>query len=77
MTAPYIGDPIPRDSATVRRDVDAYRQALTETARSGDRDEYSDALASLRAAEAELKEAEAREFTALTEGIDRGDAAAA
>ncbi|WP_158104367.1 hypothetical protein, partial [Amycolatopsis lexingtonensis] len=65
-----------RCSADIRRDVDAYRAALTETARGGDRDEYSDALASLRAAEAELKEAELREFNTLTEGLNRGNAAA-
>lgn len=75
MTATGLGDPTPRNSADIRRDVDAYRQALTDTARSGDRDEYTDALASLRAAEAELKEAEAREFHTITEDFRRGTAA--
>jgi hypothetical protein len=74
MTAPYTED-APRDSADVRRDVDAWRSALTEAARSGDRDDYTDALAGLRAAEAELKEAELREFSVLTEDFHSGNAA--
>lgn len=56
--------PEPRRSDVIRREVNAYRAAISDAARAGDNEGYREALAGLNATQRELEAAERREYNA-------------
>ena len=61
MTSTLNDDDQPRRSDVVRRELEQFRRDLSDAAEHHRRDDYRDALANLKAAEAELASAELRE----------------